>query len=417
MSDGKKLVASILETGSVQTLRQAGDDLFEDSELPVFQFVKRHFRRYGELPNVRTVEQETRQRLPAAPESVEYYLKRLYDRKLFVALREDFGSLRDALQNFNVEQAREIIDRMKSSCRVSTPDEDVRNAQEAGRAVLEAYEAANLNPGLSGITTGWGGLDEITGGYQNGDLVAWIARMGLGKTYVLLKQADAAWLAGYNVLFVTMEMTIPQIARRWLGIHADVNPDLIRKGMLDFYQRRRLRSYVHNLRGVERFHIFAGAFAKKVSDLEVLMHELTPDIVYIDSAYRMQPDSTNNKSSRFDKVAGAFDDLKKLTITTDRPIITTSQFSRQAGKRGREGSLETISFTDAIGMHASLIFALKEGSPPYESTRREFEIMKGREGEGGSFQINFKFKPIDFSEIPRDPAQAQVQRANMDWMA
>jgi replicative DNA helicase len=242
--------------------------------------------------------------------------------------------------------------------------------------------------------------------------------MGIGKTYILLKQAEAAWLAGYNVLFVTMEMTIAQIARRFFGIQAEVNPDLIRKGMLDYYQHRKLMRYINNMSGVERFHIFAGSFAKKVSDLEVLMHELAPDIVYIDSAYRLQPDASSRNSSRLDKVAGAFDDLKRLTITSNRPIITTSQFSRQAGKRGREGSLETISFTDALGMHASLVFGVKEGAPPNESSQRDFEIYKGREGEGGVFTINFKFKPIDFSEVPKEPQQAQsAQPANMDWMA
>jgi|PlaIllAssembly_1097288.scaffolds.fasta_scaffold00016_28 replicative DNA helicase len=415
MSDGKKLVAAILGAGSVETLRIVSDDLFEDEELAVFRFVKTHFRRYGELPNARTVEQETRERLPSAPESVDYYLKRLHDRRLFVALRDDFGRLRDALQGFNVEQAKEVIDRMKSSCRVSTPDNDLRNVREAADLVLQQYNEAHMNPGLSGIPTGWAHIDEATGGYQRGDLVAWIARMGIGKTYLLLAQALNAWKAGYNVLFVTMEMTVEQIARRAIGMDVGINPDHIRKGALDPWRTRHLQRYIQTLRNFDRFHIYAGSFSKKVSDLDVLIHELAPDIVYVDSAYRMQPDSASRSAGRLERVALAYDDLKKLTITSDRPMITTSQFNRQAGQRGKAGTLESVSFSDAIAMHASLVFGIKEGTNPHQRTRREIEIMKGREGEGGIYEVNYRFAPMDFSYIEKEENR-QAEPGNPDWM-
>ncbi len=415
MSDGKKLIASLLETGSVETLRLADDHLFEDDELEVFRFVKTHYRRYGELPTIRTVESETRQRLPSAPESTEYYLKRVYDRKLFVSLREEFGALRDALQGFDVDVAKDIVDRMKSACRITTPDNDVRNVRDAGQLVLRQYEQAHMNPGLSGIPTGWPQLDEAMGGYQRGDLIAWVARMGVGKTYLLLRQAIHAWNSGYSVLVVTMEMTIEQIVRRMIGMESGVNPDFIRKGALDEYAFRRVQRYVSTLAHADRFNVFAGSFSKKVSDLEVLIHELSPDIIFIDGAYLLRPDTGSKSASRLERVAEVYDGLKKLTITTDRPIITTSQFSRQAGKRGKDGSLETISFSDAIAMHSSVVFSIKEGAPPNERSRREIEILKGREGESGTYQTNYSFTPMDFSEVL--PEQAAAEAVSIDWMA
>jgi replicative DNA helicase len=334
--------------------------------------------------------------------------------------------LRDALQAYNVEQAREIIDRMKSACRISTPDDDVRNLREGSLGALAQYEQAHLLPGISGVPSGWYPMDYVTGGYQKGDLIAFIARMNMGKTYLLLQQALHAWHAGYSVLFVTMEMTIEQIARRAAAMDAGLNPDHIRKGMLDEYGRRRLRRYIQTMVGFERFHIYAGSFSKKVSDLEVLIHELSPDIIYLDSAYLMKPDQASRGSNRLERVALTHDELKRLTITTNRPLVTTSQFSRQAGKKGKEGSLESVAFSDAIGMHASLMFSVKEGPPQYERTRREITSMKGREGEETSFQINFTFSPVDFSvaaasitpegePIERQTAQEPVTPRNLDW--
>ena len=81
MSDGKKLVAALLETGSTQTLRLVDRSLFEEDEVAVFDFGSRHFRRYGELPTIRTVETETRKRLPSVDESVDFYVKKVHDRR------------------------------------------------------------------------------------------------------------------------------------------------------------------------------------------------------------------------------------------------------------------------------------------------------------------------------------------------
>ena len=414
MSDGKKLVACILESGSVESLRMIQDDLFEDDELILFRGVRDHFRRYQTLPSVRTVEEEFRVRLPRVEEPIAFYLKKVYDRKLFVSIREEYGNLRDSLQTQDVDEARLVIDRMKSACRIATPDDDVRNAQEAGRLVLQQYDIAHSTPGMSGILTGIDGFDRVTGGYQNGDLVSWIARMGVGKTYIILAQALTAWKAGRSVLVVTMEMTIPQIMRRVIGLDAGINPDYIRKGVMDEWGMRRLRRYVQTMYNSDRFHIFAGSFHKRVSDVEILIHELAPDIVFIDGAYLLQPDIGGKGAPRIEKVATVYDEIKKLTITCDRPLVTTSQFARSAGKRGKDGSMETISFSDAIGMHSSIVCSIKEGKPPFEVSRREIEIMKGREGESGSFTTNYSFNPMNFSEV--NPEQQQAEAVDVDWM-
>lgn len=411
--DGLKLIASIMETGSVETLRKVDAALFLDDERPVFDFVKRHYRRYAQLPAFNTVEEETGVRLPEIEEQTQYYLKRIFDRKLYGDLTPQFSSLRDSLRNNNMDEAREHIAAMRMLARQNTSDEDIRNLSQAGQSVLRAYEESAARPGVSGVPTGWETLDNITGGYQPGDLVSWIGRMGMGKTYILLSQADYAWQQGYNVLVVTMEMTITQIARRHAGMLAGINPEYIRKGQLSVWARRRLRRQLEDMHFAERFNIYAGGFSKHVEDIEVVAQEFDPDIIFIDGVYLLRP-STSRNMHRLERIAEVLDEVKKMTITQNRPIVTTSQFSRQAGKKGKEGSLETIGFTDAIGMHSSLVFGIKEGAPPHQSSRRQIEIMKGREGEHGEFAINYKFTPINFGEIP--PETQQAEAVNLDWM-
>lgn len=415
MSDGKKLVAAILETGSVATLRLAADDLFDDSELPVWRFVCHHYRSYGELPTRATVEAECRGRLPRADEAVEFYLKKVYDRKLFVALREGFQSLRDSLQSFDVDRSRTVVDQLRAACRVTTPDDDLRNFREVAERVVEQYRTAQLHPGMNGITTGWPRLDEVTGGYQPGDLISWVARMGVGKTNLLLYQAMAAWHSGFSVLIVSMEMPLEQITRRMLGLGTGINPDYIRKGTMCRFAQNRLSRYVENMAHADNLHLYAGSFAKSTADVEMIARELSPDAIYIDGGYILTPDGMAKNASRLDKVASTFDQLKRMTITLNRPIITTSQFSRQAGKRGKDGSLENISFSDAIGMHSSIVAGIKEGSPPFQNSRRAIDLMKGREGEHLEFEINYRFTPVDMDEVAEE--QIAAEAVDLDWMA
>lgn len=413
MSDGKKFIAALLESGSVQALRDIDEGLFDEDEIGSFRFVRSHYRRYRELPSIATVEQESGQRLPDSPEPPDYYLRRLKDRRLFTLLRTEFSGLRDRLQRFDMESAKDSVARMNTLCRESGPGTDIRNVRDAAESVLRQYAQAHDSPGMTGVPTGWPTLDESSGGYQRGDLISWVARLGVGKTYTLLNQAAYAWRNGYNVLVVTLEMTIEQIVRRIIGMESGVNPEYIRKGTLDEFGMRRLTQYVNQLAGADRLHIYSGSFSKKISDIEMMMVELSPDIVFIDGAYLLIPESMN-RLDRNNKVAAVYDELKKLALSSDRPIVTTSQFSRQAGSRGKAGSLENISFTDAIATHSSIVLSIKEGSPPNEISRREIEVLKGREGESAKFEINYRFSPVDFSEVP--PEQVQAESTSLDWM-
>lgn len=400
MSDGKKLVAAILASGSVETLRKIRQDVLLEDEVEAFQYVSQHYRRYHELPTVQTVEQETRIRLPRALESVDYYTKKVYDRQVFQFLREDFTELKGALQSMDVDRAKEIVAAMHSHTRTGNASEDLRNLAQASQMVLRRYEDAHHRPGVTGIPSGYGRMDEATGGYQPGDLVSYIGRMATGKTYTLLKQAHYAWQQGYSVMLVTTEMTIEQMVRRTLALATRIQPDAIRKGMLCNYGYRRLQRYVDSMVGTDRFNIYAAAFGGRTTDIEILMHELTPDIVFVDGAYLLKPPESKRSMTRLERVPEVIDSLKQIALSSARPIIASSQFSRGAGKKGKDGSMETIAYSDAIGTHSSIVVAIKEGRPPYQKTRRVLEIMKGREGEEGEYEIYYDFDNMNFDEVP-----------------
>lgn len=419
--DGLKLISAILEAGSVDAVRRLKPDLFLDNERPVLEMVRRHYRQYGQLPAFDTVRSEAGVRLPQATENVDYYLTRVHNRKLYTDITPEFGRLRDSLKNNDMDAVREIVRQMRLLAQDNNQEEDNRSLLQALQAVRREYEVAKYSPGLTGVPSGWYSFDEATGGYQNGDLISWIARMGMGKTYLLLQQAITAWEAGFSVLVVTMEMTIPQITRRASGMLANINPEYIRRGTLSNYAERQLYDCMETLQHADRFSLYAGGFSKQIDDVEMLMQEFSPDIVFIDGVYLLRP-AGSGRMNRLERVAEVLDDIKKITIKQNRPIVVTSQFSRGAGKKGKEGSLETVGFSDAFGFHSSIVVSIKEGKPPHQNTRRTIEFLKGREGEKGEFQTNYTFAPIDFTELPRQVDEngevlpTTEESVNLDFM-
>jgi replicative DNA helicase len=361
--------------------------------------------------------------VPEAPETIEYYTKRLYDRRLYSQIRDKFNDLKEKLREFDMDEAREIIDEMRAATRIAHTESDIRSLREAVGDVMREYAFSHENPGVSGIPTGWPRFDNRVGGYQPGDLVSWVARPNMGKTYNLLRQASGAWQFGYNVMVVTMEMTIEQITRRLAAMQAGINPDYIRKGTLSNYAYRRLESYIDGMANADRFKMFSGGLRKKVSDVEVLVQEYSPDIVFIDGVYMMQPES-KRATSKVEKVSEVYDELKKLTLSQNIPVVVTTQFNRTAGKRGKEGSLENIAFSDAISTHSSLVISLHEGKAPNQTSQRVATFLKGREGETGSFDLHYTFAPINFEEVDSDSngedeagvVQTPVS-SGVDWMA
>lgn len=399
MSDGLKLLGAIIDTGSVTILRELDSSLFIEEEVALYDFMRSHYRRYGNIPAIETIETEIDVKVPEAEEVPEYYIKRVRDRQLYGEVRTKFNALKDSLRRYDMDEAREVISELKAATRTKHSATDVRDLREALGGVMALYQDAHDNPGLAGVPSGWPRYDYNTGGYQPGDLVSFVARPAMGKTFLLLVQALAAWSAGYSVLIVSMEMTIEQCARRMLALETGINPIYLRKGQLSKYAMVRVSHYLSQIIGSKRLRIFAGGMKSKVSDVDILISEFRPDILYVDGVYLMHPD-TKRSMGKLDRIPEVFDELKGMTLAQNIPVVVTSQFSRQAGKKGKEGSLENIAYTDAISTHSSLVISITDAAAPYEKTRKVLEFMKGREGETGKYDINYGFKPIDMSEVP-----------------
>lgn len=411
MSEGHRLLSSIISADSAGTLLRLDRQMLEGNELDAYQFMLSHYRAHRVLPLAQTVQQETGVRLPGVEEPLQFYLDNVYNRFDYNRVREHYGTLREQLSAGNMDDVRATIHAMARDTRSAQRDQRVVTLSQGIQMSEDRLRSTMGYGGITGIETGWDGFDALTSGYQDSDLVTWVARPGIGKTYVLLKQAKHAHRQGKSVLFITTEMGIEQIARRDIALELGLRPDYLKNNTISTYAMRRIAQYRMSCANDDTFRIFSVGMGTQVSAIEALIDEFGPDVVYIDGAYLLHP-SVKGKMNRIERVGEVFDELKGLTITCGRPIICTMQYNRQAGKGGKDGSLENIGFTDAVGMHSSIVLGLNFGTDDFPKQWRIINFLKGREGEDGQIGVNFKFAPVDFTERPIDMGEAANDAAH-----
>lgn len=446
MSAGLRLLASVLRDGSTSTLRQFDSDLLVDTqERDVYDFIKTHFRSYSQLPELRTVEEETGVELPTVSEPVDFYFDEVRNRNVYNVARRIFPVLREHVLAGDVSGMLDTSSAIRRVCLpYSGQQVELLSVDDGADAIQESYESAKGLGGLVGVPTGWGHLDDQTGGWQNSDLIFFASRPEVGKTHLLIHQARMAAKSGKSVLFISMEMGLTQILKRWVAHEASVDPKLVRNGKLGFLGDRRFQEGLDRLRDQHNVHLYAGNFNKTTEDIDILVQELNPDAVYVDGFYLVSPAKKGSRSLS-DSTTYVTDELKRIALMRDRPIICTTKLNRQ-GVGG--GTLENLGYSDAISTHASIIFVINYGykkrvidysymegkwndnNEYYEERNivswkdhyptRIIKTIKGREGESTEFGINFKFTPFDFNVIPMAKAigesQDQVEMPNIDYM-
>lgn len=422
MSAGKKFIRAVIEQGDPKALRAAKADWFTEDEEKQYTVTLEHLTYYGLLPTSEVLLTEGVPLVEGSSDaSADYYLGLLRKRYAYNAVNtrhpkliecmkhKDFDGLIDTLREMTLEAAS-VLDH----------DKYVKLSDEL-EAVVQEYKEAKFNPDMSGIPFGWPTLDLATSGAQGGDLIVVAGRPSLGKSWMLLNMARSAWLSGKKVCFTSMEMSLRQIARRWLGLHMRVNPNYIKEGELSTMGEERMMAAVDEISEAVPVHLLAGDMSKSVSGIENMAMEYDPDIIFVDSAYLMTPSGAKRGYiARWEVISEVVRQLKSLALRLDKPIVISVQFNRnQKNSSSGEQDLGDIAGSDSIPQDASIVLGLQKGPAPNQDLQRIISCMKNREGDTPQFATSFTFEPVLFKEVPLlDPTSEEALAENYDseWM-
>jgi replicative DNA helicase len=94
----------------------------------------------------------------------------------------------------------------------------------------QVFQWSRENRPVTGITSGFSKLDDLTTGWAGGDSIIIGARPGVGKTALMLANARAVLKQGIPVHFFSLEMTKQQLILRLAAMEANVSLQAMRKG-------------------------------------------------------------------------------------------------------------------------------------------------------------------------------------------
>jgi replicative DNA helicase len=415
MGLGLRLLRSLIDSDDVANIQLLREALFNDTEKPAFNFVRAHFSRYGSLPRIETCE-ENGHPLTRNSESFEYNLNRATSRaqhNMFNAVQQEHARLHAAR---DPQGLKELYQGVLANLATVEQRDTYTTLQAEAEAIRANYEVVKHAGVETGVTLGWPTLDEISLGAQGGDIIVLVARPGMGKSYSLVKMASEAWKAGHSILFVSMEMTVEQISRRWLGVESGINPNMVREGKLSRWGEDILFSTIDDIEGKAPVTFLCGNFRKTVEDVTEAAQRFDPDIIYVDAAYLLGVrNSGSGNKARWEKTTEVIEGLKALAQNLNKPIAITVQFNRDVKKKNKKDlDLGSIAGADSIPQIASLVLGIQGGIEPNQTTQRRYTVMKHREGEDEiSFSTNYLFEPINFDEVE---AESESEPLNTDWM-
>ncbi len=328
-------------------------------------------------------------------------LKDAYDDTENVAeqLQRAEGKLFEIAQNKNSKDFREISPLVKE-------------------ALSEVQAAANRDTGISGITSGFPGIDEMTSGWQRSDLIIIAARPAMGKTAFVVSMAkNMAVDHKIPVALFNLEMSAVQLVKRLLSNVSEIDGQKIKNGRLSNDEWERLSSqlplldnaplYINDTPSLSVFELRSKA--------RRLVREQGVQMIIIDYLQLMNA-SGMGFGNREQEVSIISRSLKMLAKELQIPIVALAQLNRgvenrQGDANSKRPQLSDLRESGAIEQDADIVCFIHR--PEYYRITHdeqgnslkgvgEFIIAKHRNGPVGDVRLTFKSDFAKFTNYQRD---------------
>jgi len=308
------------------------------------------------------------------------------------------------------------------------------------KAAMDAIEQARQNKsGVSGVPTGFSGLDKLTGGWQRSDMIVLAARPGMGKTAFVLSMArNIAVDFQKPVAVFSLEMSGVQLVQRLMASESEINSEKLRKGQLENHEVHQLTQKITKLSEAPIF--IDDTPALSVFELRAKCRRLKSsagiELVIIDYLQLMTAGDSKG-GNREQEISTISRSIKQIAKELDIPVIALSQLSRSVETRGgdKRPMLSDLRESGAIEQDADIVgfiyrpeyygfteFNDNERSPAQGMA--ELIIAKHRNGGLDAIRLRFLSNLAKFADpegynfdnpFAQQPASRGIS-ANQDFM-
>ncbi len=288
---------------------------------------------------------------------------------------------------------------------------ETQSVQDVINEAIGDLESVQLREdGLSGVPSGYTGIDKVTLGWQASDLVIIAARPSMGKTaFVLTMARNMAVDHKVPVAFFSLEMASKQLVKRLMISETGLNAEKIKGGKkLEQYEWEQLHSRLNALSNAPLYiddtpSLSINEFRSKARRL---VSTAGVKLIIIDYL-QLMAGPPELKGMREQEVSAISRSLKAIAKELDVPILALSQLSRAVETRGgaKRPQLSDLRESGAIEQDADIVMFIHRPDyygmedDPSQKGMTDIIIAKHRNGAVCDVKMKFRNSEVRFVDV------------------
>ena len=344
--------------------------------------------------------------------NVEHYAKLVKEKSMLRKVIADLSESLSSAYQGDVSISDIIAKTEKSMLDISNQNTGTgfRNVADILDTHMQIVETRSQTDGfVTGLSTGFVGLDKITTGLHEGNLIILAARPAMGKTALALNIAKhVATMERKPAVIFSLEMGAEELIERMVASEGMIPGYHLKTGNLSTDEWKRLVHAQSNLYDVPIFVDDTAGI--RISDIRSKARKLSQEmgglgIIIIDYLQLITGSKRDNRQQIVSEISR---ELKILSKDLRVPVIALSQLSRSVEQRqDKRPMLSDLRESGSIEQDADIVAFLyrdayyqKEQADSQEANNvTELILEKNRHGSLGTVKLYFHKEYTKFSSV------------------
>lgn len=329
-----------------------------------YNFIKNHLDTYGNVPDkVTFLAKFPTFEFTEVAETDKYLVDTIREEKLFSTLVPVIQKAAQVCESDSNEAVKYLLGAVKEL----QPNYNLGGVDIISQATqrFDEYLQRKEHQDTSFFTCGFEELDDITHGIQRGEeLYVIFARTNQGKSWIVEKMCTHVWQLGFNVGYISPEMTSNSIGFRFDTLVKNFSNKALMWGKGDINDED-YKQHIEELKTKTNKFLVATPtdFNKKITVTKVKnwVEQYKLDMVAIDGITYMTDERYRRGDNKTTSLTNISEDLMNLSVEMGIPILVVVQANRE-GLKDSDGApeLENIRDSDGISHNASKVLSIKQ---------------------------------------------------------
>ncbi len=355
--------------------------------------------------------------------NIEAYAKHVRELSVYRQLIVVSHEIADTAYHPKEIEVQELIDLSEKKIfeiaeQVTRGRQDITNVKDIIKDVVSHVHEMQESSGISGLETGFSGLDKLTSGLQNGDLIIIAGRPSMGKTALSMNIIEHVAITAKKpkpVAIFSLEMPTEQLVMRVISSFGHIEGSKLRNTMTE----TDWSSFNHAVLALEKSTVLIDE-TPSITPTEIRakcrrLKRQYPDLALIMVDYLQLMTVHGKSENRVQEISEISRSLKALAKEINVPVLALSQLNRavesrpKAGK-GRMPQMSDLRESGSIEQDADIIgFIYRDQqyhddtySNPEEVGKADLKIVKHRNGATGTINLAFIGEYARFEDLANE---------------